>query len=358
MQIRDYRPVLDLYCELIEEVAAVGEGEVFVPAGKEFAGLAVDLEIVHYILTPKTDRKSNLEIKHAGNCTSIRFQNNKYPLTFVFDDTRRESLEIPEELHHISLIACNDEEIRKGDGVMSAQCQQPRLGKPERDVIFRQIFGRAGIELPEEKPAVLELSYMNPSPFPLYLSYQNFPRMHEAVGKISKKAFVTYAVSAKKEHALSERAWKRIESPVFFDAWGQLLSQAMQIISGYSTETNIDARYMPNDADAIKRHLPRAKEGMLNLINTFVEDSSSSSYLHTYCIPQEYAGLYLKKPFRTLAYFLNPSSLNPNSGIHPFAKKALGAVNEYRKMRGLKDLTLEQLCIFGQSQNSRAHYKI
>lgn len=351
MELLEYRPTLDSLCVLIEEAVAFGRAELVVPDNPAFNGLAADLEKAYFVLMPK-NQDHYIGSERSKNCTIFYSSGNRHPLTVVFDRTKKGSIDFPQSLHRHSRIQSKGF-IGKASGRISAVSKDAHSAK--KTALFSDLMRKQNIKLPEEIPTLLSLKYSSISPYFIEQLYQDFPAGSAANDRNQDSKFSGYPVSDSEDHFITEKAYRLIQAPVYWNARSQLISTVFNLLCGKNDESHLQEKYGEANARIITGDFARLKSDVIDLLNCTVEDRLDC-HLDRKNVPVDYAGEYIIKSFKTFTYFLNRDSLNEGSENHQYALRILSELNSYRETICMQPLTIEQLCVCHADRKLASRY--
>lgn len=302
VEIRKYQPVLDVAIPVAEEFVKEGRAGVVTGTHPDAVGLVVDLQHLLYVFYSHFD--TNVTIKIDGIEDSFVFTQPRS------DDIEHKLLEVefnggldfnPERNGDLfgSTILEASGDVRFPNKISVSASNNK---KSQRDPFGVQLSKH--IVRPKQIERItLKFGYMNLVAFPVSTFYQDFSPLGNFEYKDSGQIRTVYPVSGSDSHELDIDAWKFFELPVFWDAWSQWHSHALQIASGEETIESVSRKYGVG-VDKVSEHIEKAKTGCYRIIERLVKNGKLDDLLDKLNCPRYLRGYFLNKPLKTLDHIL------------------------------------------------------
>lgn len=329
-----YQPVLDPTIGVINELVEKGEAELVVPSVGELEsrrhvanGLAVDILELTYHLFPYFDTEIIITGVKKSHIIRGREEGGLDKLSLKVRFTRGDFGETADGKYVSQTSIDRSEGKRTLDSRVIVHAK--KSNRQSRS-FFLGYLSEYGISppLPQHR---ISVSFSDGHSLPFFINtvYQNFEPL--------SSQYDSYPVSSKNTHLLPTRAWRIIQSPVFWWSQGNIYQHALMILSGEKTVED------DRNLEYIKGRVEQAIPTIYKFMEALLEKGKVSQVLRDSGAQNGYyAELALRYPLKALNHLVNPETLG-NSRRQFLDNLVERYNNEYASKNGKITTSAEEL---------------
>lgn len=260
---------------------------IYAPATKK--GLAMAYDII-MALSSFYVRTSSFNVEVEGKTIHKEENNKQYKYNIIAKG--KQSLETPEDKNINSNLYSP-----RGEGIQVRGCSIPKIIQERRKQARLPIFSSIRNHVPRPQYSTsLAFRYMGFSPFrvdlPLY-NQKGIPYV-----KNSGKTVFDYPIASEIEIHMSNKAFRYIMEPIFWDAWSQYHAKSYDLFEGSTLQDLADRSNA--DLEKTKEHISKSLPYTLTYLN---KDRIPADWLleNVNC-PRKLKSVYLHKLFKAHNY--------------------------------------------------------